>query len=219
MNLVRWGLGEEQCLKLKRFVEMIVRWPGNLTGWSEAEVWDKGVRQSLEILSLPVSPRLAVDIGSGAGFPGLVLAIAREETQWTLIDSRRRRTEFLSAVVEELGLGHVRVVAARAEEFIRSEPSVRESVELVTLRAVGSVRMSVELGLPFLGAGGLCVLPRGSRGIVEMEQEQAWIAELGGQWVAPSSGMRSLEEGILTVIRKVRKTPPQYPRKGHRLGK
>jgi 16S rRNA (guanine527-N7)-methyltransferase len=177
----------------------------------------------LEILPvLGTTSGQGLDIGSGAGFPGLVLAVVRPDWAWTLLEARGRRAAFLEGTIRALGVSHVAVVAARAEEWIREVPDQRERFDVVTLRAVGGARMSLELGLPFVKVGGKLVLVKSFEGRQEVEAERAWMEELGGHLVEWRGGPLRDERGRpdqIGVVAKVQRTPLAYPRRAAKLGR
>lgn len=153
------GLLEDRLVetRLEKLVELVLKAPFNITGFRTAEaLWIHGVYDAIETLQGVnlTGMKIAVDIGSGAGFPGLVLAILTAETSWTLIESREKRAEYLKYMVEDLDLGNVSVLHGRAEEIVRNETGIRECADLVTARAVGSFRVTLELAVPYMKVGG-----------------------------------------------------------------
>jgi 16S rRNA (guanine527-N7)-methyltransferase len=167
-----------------------------------------------------------VDIGSGAGFPGLVLAIACPDLKVTLLESIAKKTRFLQAVVDALGQGkRVTVINARAED-LASDNRFRESFDFATARAVGSSDLVLELALPLIRLGGAALLQK-SRAQAEAEMARAGRAApiLGGgrpELVIPD--VEALGRGhVIMAVPKVSKTSPRYPRsmaqmKRHGLG-
>lgn len=167
-----------------------------------------------------------VDIGSGAGFPGLALAIACPHLAVTLLESIAKKTKFLQSVVDVLGEGkRVTVINARAED-LASDNRFRESFDFATVRAVGSSDLVLELALPLVRLGGTALLQK-SRAQVEDEMVRAGRAApiLGGgrpELVIPD--VKALErEHVIIAVRKVAQTSPRYPRsmaqmKRHGLG-
>lgn len=189
----------------------------NLTAWRGSVLWERGIHESLGLGAyLGADSGRAIDIGSGGGFPGMVLAIAYPGWRWTLLDSRRRRVEFLAAVVERLELGNVDLVAARAEEWIREDSTRREGFHVVTMRAVAPLDASLELGLPLVSLSGSLLLAAGTSGPEEMVQAQPWVEQLGGQvheWISPAPAVQAVQ------VIKVAPTPEVYPRRAKALGR
>jgi 16S rRNA (guanine527-N7)-methyltransferase len=181
-----------------------------------AEAVDVHVADSLS--ALPLLDRVATsgrvaDIGSGAGFPGLPIAIARAGLQVDLIESGRRKCEFIEAAARALDMDNVAVVNARAEEWARKEG--REGYDVALARAVAPLATLAEYAAPLLAMGGALIAWKGERDAQE-EQEGASAAGTLGlrpasvERVRPYPGSRSHH---LHLYEKVRVTPPEYPRR------
>jgi 16S rRNA (guanine527-N7)-methyltransferase len=153
-----------------------------------------------------------IDVGTGAGFPGLPLAIHHPEIRVVLNDSTRKKTDFLHEAVEELGLTNVKPVWARAEELGR-DSAHRGRYNAVFARAVAHLRVLAEYALPLLKEGGVFVAMKGPGGALEVPDSERALHLLGGvvqsveSLVLPEAGERTL-----IVIRKTRPTPSRYPR-------
>lgn len=167
---------------------------------------------------LPVSaawhPLLCIDVGSGAGFPGIPLKIIRPELRLTLLEATQKKTAFLRHIVDLLELKDAEVVTARAEE-LGQDPHYRERYDVVLARAVAELPVLAEYCLPFARQGGRFVAQKGSDISAEVAQAQGAISLLGGtlkeirRLALPDlSGERSL-----VIINKVRPTPSEYPRR------
>ena len=156
--------------------------------------------------------RLA-DIGSGAGFPGLAIAIARPGWEVVSIEATGKKCEFQRAAVRELGLGNVEVIKGRAEELGRDE-RMREKFDAVTSRAVGSLAVNAELGVPLLKVGGRFFAWKGPKVEREWEKGRRMLERLGAgeaeMWGYELPGL----EGDFRIVEavKVRETPRGYPR-------
>ncbi len=160
------------------------------------------------------SPAL-IDIGTGAGFPGMVLAIALPRLRVTLCDSLAKRTAFLSRVAETLDLQNVEVLTARAEEL--GHTGRRESFDFATARAVTATRALCELCLPLLRVGGTLLAYKTARAADEIAEASNAARKLGGALLEPfdytlvdSHGKQAVMR--LQPIRKTAHTPPTYPR-------
>lgn len=155
-----------------------------------------------------------IDVGSGAGLPGLPLKLARPDIRLTLLDSVGKKTAFLVYVVARLGLRGVTVATGRAEELARV-PAHRERYDAVLARALAPLPVLLELCLPFARVGGRLVAHR--RGDLAAQQREAASAasQLGGRFRAPVPiGLRTGRgEYGLVVVDKVAPTPPAYPRR------
>jgi 16S rRNA (guanine527-N7)-methyltransferase len=213
-----WGLDldEVQLAQLARYAAELLAYNAhtNLTAiTAPAEVY---VRHFLDSLSLALhwgaAPDSLVDIGTGAGFPGLPLKILRPELALLLVDSVAKKTAFVSHMVELLGLQGVRVVAARAEELGR-DPRERERHAVVTARAVADLRVLAEYGLPLLRVGGRLLAPKGAGAGEEAAAAARAIERLGGELLGVEPVvLPGVEPRAVVVIAKVAPTDPRYPR-------
>ncbi len=157
------------------------------------------------------------DVGSGAGFPGLVLAIARPDIDVTLIEPTTKRTNFLEEVVSLCELDNVTVINGRAEDVV---VDLRESFDVVTARAVAYLDILSELCMPFVKIGGQFIAMKGSKGKEEVEISSKAIQTLGGK----VESMNEIEDEkmglrINVKIRKISKTHIKYPRNYGRIKK
>lgn len=168
--------------------------------------------ETLERLGALGSP--AIDIGSGAGFPGLAIKIARPEMQITLLEATEKKARFLNLVVQTLGLTGVEVINRRAEELAR-EAVHRGAYALALARAVAPLPVLVELGLPFLRLGGCLAAQKGSAASREVGEAANALRLCGGEVVAvegldvPAGGPAP----VLVLVRKTGDTPEEYPRR------
>ena len=157
------------------------------------------------------SDRRAVDVGTGAGFPGVPLRILCPDVRMTLLDSTGKRIDFLRETCAALGLGNVDCVHARAEEFAAEH---RESFDLAVSRAVAALPVLCELCLPLVKVGGQFLAMKSARSDGELEGAMDAIAALGGRladvvdYAIPGSDVTHR----VIVIDKVDRTPPRYPR-------
>ena len=151
-----------------------------------------------------------IDLGAGAGFPGLPIKIAHPTLQLALLESAAKKTAFLEEVVKRLALQDVAVVTGRAESAAR-EPAHREAYDLALARAVASLPVLVELALPFLRLGGVLAAPKGSRAAQEVAAAVPALRACGGHILSTER----LPDSSLTLIlvEKVAATPSTYPRR------
>lgn len=158
-------------------------------------------------------PSVAVDLGSGGGVPGLVLAIARPEVRWTLVDSVRKKVEVLHAFAHALALDNVEGIAERAEVLGR-DADRREQADLVTARACAALPVLLEYALPLLRVGGRLIAWKGPIGEEELTAGARAAAELGGgEPSVRSAGIAALGDHRFVVVEKVRTTAARYPRR------
>lgn len=155
-----------------------------------------------------------LDVGTGAGFPGMVLKIHAPETPLVLLDSTKKKLDFLAHLAEALGLAGVETLHARAEDAGRDRRH-RERYDLVTARAVAELRVLLELCLPFVRVGGAFLAMKGPRGDEEVAPAKRALSLLGGEIerVVPLSLPFGAGERRLILVRKRKPTLPAYPRK------
>lgn len=162
-----------------------------------------------------------IDVGSGAGFPGLPLAIARPDLQVTLLDSLQKRIGFLQAVVQELGLTNVRLIHSRAEDGGR-DSALREQFDLAVARAVAPLPVLCELLLPFVRVGGRMICYKGPSAQEELQAGQKAAHLLGGaqlEYLPVEIPSRPDWQHCLFLCQKKVKTVRQYPRKAGTPGR
>jgi 16S rRNA (guanine527-N7)-methyltransferase len=161
----------------------------------------------------PLRQMHLLDVGTGAGFPGIPLKIAAPRLKVTLMDGTGKKVTFLREIVAKLGLNQVEVVQGRAEEMGNS-PSYRGQFDLVTARAVASLNTLVEYLLPFVRRGGLAVVYKGAGAPQEFMEARRAIDLLGGEMVrlAPVKVPMLSEQRYVLLIKKQQATPERYPR-------
>ncbi len=223
------AIDEFQVSQFRRYLELLEEWNRSINLTAVKDPVD--IVEQLFIRSLRVAVpaggnvstagwfdgRRVIDIGSGAGFPGLPLKLALPGSEMTLLEANRRKCAFLEHVVSDLQLKGVTVVNARAEDAAR-DPEHREGYELATARGVASLAVLAEYILPFLQLGGVAVLPKGQElALTKAESDDASYAAdaLGAaptiiQAVAHPG--RSATDHIVYWL-KVKPTPDRYPRR------
>ncbi len=171
------------------------------------------------LLSLhPLQGKTVVDVGTGAGFPGMVLRILEPDFDLTLLDSLGKRITWLDETCREMGLGRVECVHARAEEFAAVR---REEFDVATSRAVADLPLLCELALPLVKLGGRFIAMKSVDSDEEIDRARGAIGQLGGKVAAvenytiPGTEVKHR----LVVIEKIRPTPPQFPRVWARIKK
>lgn len=212
-------LSDGQICQFLQYYEMLVEWNQimNLTAITEYdEVMKKHFVDSLSIVkAYPLKNGLSViDVGTGAGFPGLALKIAFPDIHVTLLDSLNKRIRFLDAVIEKLALKDIETIHGRAEDYARPD-KFREQYDLCVSRAVANLSTLSEYCLPFVRVGGHFVSYKSEKAAEEIETAAEAITLLGGdvetqaQFLLPDSDLNR----NLFVIKKVKKTSGKYPRK------
>lgn len=157
-----------------------------------------------------------IDVGTGAGFPGMVLKIARPDIRLTLLDSLNKRLIFLETVCNALGLDDVELIHSRAEDGSRTE--LRDRFDIAVSRAVASLNTLCEYDMPYVKVGGRFIAMKGKGSDEELQAARNAITTLGGEllqkhdFVLSDAGERSIIE-----IKKITETPSQYPRKSKQI--
>lgn len=219
------SLSDFQIQQFIVYYEMLTEWNQfmNLTAITEyEEVMKKHFIDSISLCkAFDVSKNIScIDVGTGAGFPGLALKIAYPGLQMTLLDSLNKRIQFLDAVIDKLTLTGVRTIHGRAEDFAKPG-KLRESFDLCVSRAVANLSTLSEYCLPFVKKGGHFISYKSEKITEEMESARNAIYVLGGEvkeqveFILPDSDIYR----NLFVIEKKRETPKKYPRKAGLPGK
>jgi len=192
--------------KLAELARLIDGWHGLVSG-PAADLID----DCLVLVDQLAGVDSLVDVGSGGGLPGLPLKIALPQLAVTLVEADGRKAAFLTDACARLGLGHVSVVARRAEDAAH-EPALRESFDVAVARALAPMPVLVELCLPFVRVGGRLLAQKTQA--VDVSAAGRAIQTLGG---APprvvAAATRARDAGVIVVVEKVAPTPAAYPRR------
>jgi 16S rRNA (guanine527-N7)-methyltransferase len=190
----------------------------NLTAITEPrEVEVKHLLDCLVLCGLPELRGAVADVGTGAGFPGVVVKISRPELRLTLIDATAKKLRFVEAACAELDIS-VQTSHGRAEELARGR--LREAFDTVVARAVAPLDRLAEYCLPLVKVGGFLLAMKGPDAVAELSGSAAAIAQLGGKagegarFVLPGGAER-----MVVKIKKISQTPPKYPRNGKNIAK
>ena len=206
---------EEQMQKFFFYMELLLEWNQkmNLTAITDPkEIILKHFIDSMTISPYIKQEKKVIDVGTGAGFPGIPLAIICPNTSFTLIDALNKRISFLKEVVTKLQLSNVVVEHARAEDFAKEN---REKYDIATSRAVANLPVLLEYLLPFVKKEGKCICMKGPNIQEELDEAKKAITVLGGELekVDYFHLMDTEIERNNVVIKKIKNTPLQYPRK------
>lgn len=212
-------LYEKQISQFMTYYDLLVEWNSfmNLTAITEFnEVIDKHFIDSLAICEYVdfKNGDSLIDIGTGAGFPGIPLKIVFPELRITLLDSLNKRIKFLDTVIESLGLENVETIHGRAEDFAKQQ-SYREKYDFVISRAVANLATLSELCIPFAKEDKYFISYKAEKCNEELEDAKKAISILGGkvekqiEYKLPDTDMNR----NLLLIKKVKSTPKKYPRK------
>ena len=212
-------LNDKQVEQFIKYHEILVEWNSfmNLTGITEyEEVVQKHFVDSLALCKAINVNDVSnlIDIGTGAGFPGIPLKIAYPHLKVTLLDSLQKRIKFLDEVVNQLGLEEVETIHGRAEDF--AKPSMkRESYDVVVSRAVANLASLSEYCLPYVKVGGYFIPYKSGKVDEELEESKKAVFLLGGKieeevkFMLPDSDISR----SLIKVKKVNATPKKFPRK------
>ncbi len=217
------SLNREQTEKLEIFERLLLEWNKkmNLTAITDSEgIAVKHFYDSLTPLMHVDIPKnsTVIDVGTGAGFPSIPLAIVRSDLSFTLLDSLNKRLVFLGEVARELGI-KVRLIHMRAEDAAR-DAELREKFDVSISRAVAAMPVLCEYCIPFVKKGGMFIAMKGANADIEMAQSENAVRLLGGEvekeirLTLPDGSERAIE-----VIRKKNFTPKAYPRHGSKISK
>ena len=214
-------LTERQIEQFYNYYELLIHWNSmiNLTAITQLdEVVTKHFVDSLSLKKIIVDigqkSQSLIDVGTGAGFPGIPLKIALPHLKVTLLDSLNKRLKFLNEVIEKLGLEGIETVHGRAEDGAK-KPELREAFDLSVTRAVARISVISEYCLPYVKTGGYFAAYKSGKAAEELEEGKKAIAVLGGkvekteEFLLPDSDM----ERTILLIKKVKNTPKKYPRK------
>lgn len=211
-------LAPQQLDLLKRYLDLLAaaNRQMNLTAIEdESEMVRKHLLDSLLVARRVTPHGSLLDVGSGAGLPGIPLAVALVDLKVTLLDSVAKKVGFLNEAVRILGLdSRVTALVDRAERAGHA-PGMRESYDAVISRAVARLNVLSEYCLPFVRIGGVFLAMKGAAGEEEVAEARGAVAQLGGRlagierWQLPHAG----EQRTLIVIEKIKNTPKGFPRR------
>ena len=212
-GLTQLGLPTEGIPALERYAELLVEKNKvmNLTAITEPErVAELHFLDSLALLNLTdFQGKKVIDVGCGAGLPGVPLKVGEQSIDLTLLDSLGKRMDWLREILPQLGV-QAEVVTARAEEAVVQR---RESYDIAVSRAVARLNMLCELCLPYVKVGGVFLAMKGALAEEETAEAAKAIRTLGGELDRIAEYPIAGAMHRVAVIRKVKKTPPAYPRR------
>lgn len=209
-------LTKKQIEKFYNYMNLLLEWNEkiNLTAIIEPkEVILKHFVDSLTIAKYIKENEKLIDVGTGAGFPGIPLSIVKENTDIVLLDSLNKRINFLEEIKQNLKLKNITTIHGRAEEFGKNKKE-REIYDIATSRAVAPLNILLEYLLPLVKVGGKAICMKGSN-IEEIENAKNALEILGGkiekieEITLPNSDIKR----NIIIVKKVKNTPSKYPRK------
>ena len=210
-------LNEEQLEKLYMYMDILLEWNQkmNLTAITDKkEIILKHFVDSLTINKYIDKNKSIIDVGTGAGFPGIPIKIIRDDVEIVLVDSLNKRINFLNEVINKLELKNIKAIHARAEEIGKTE-EYREKFDISTSRAVANLSTLSEYLIPLVKINGKCICIKGPDINEEIEQSKVAIKTLGGKiediksFKLPNSDFSR----NIVIVKKISKTDKKYPRK------
>ena len=213
------AFSDAQLEQFEIFYKLVVEWNEKINLTAITDEKDFAVKHIIDSVSLWeeekfISTKKIIDVGTGAGFPGLPLKIFKPELEIVLLDSLSKRVEFLKKVVAELNLQNVVCVHGRAEDFARQK-DFREQFDLAVTRAVSRLNVIAEYCLPFVKVGGIFVALKGKKFLEEISEAKSAVKILGGgeinfvEKILPNLP----DKRAVIYIDKIKSTQKNFPRK------
>ena len=217
MEYLNININEYQIFQLYNYMNLLIEWNKkiNLTAIiNPDDIIIKHFIDSITITKFIETNSKIIDVGTGAGFPGLPIKIIRRDTEITLMDSLNKRILFLEEIINNLNLEKISTVHSRAEDLGRDK-EYRQKFDNATSRAVAPLNYLLEYMMPFVKVGGSCICMKGANYQEELKEAEKAIFKLGGEL----KNIEKLElpqtdiERNIIIIKKIKDTPNQYPRK------
>lgn len=217
LNEININIDEKTGESFYKYTKLLLEWNEkiNLTAIVEPkEIILKHFIDSLTIIKYIEPNKSVIDIGTGAGFPGIPVKIMREDLDITLLDSLNKRIHFLNEVIQKLELKNITAIHARIEEFAKNK-QYREAFDVATSRAVANLTTLSEYMLPMVDLKGMAICMKGSEIHEEVSKSKNSIKLLGGKIdkIEEFTLPKSDNGRNLILIKKERQTPGKYPRK------
>lgn len=176
---------EDQLLQFDMYISLLIEWNKKMNLTAIVQPERIIIEHFLDSLSILKESKIEdygsiIDVGTGAGFPGIPIKIMKPNINLVLLDSLKKRTEYLKAVRKELGLGDVKIIHTRAED-LGVNPEYREKFDIVVSRAVAPLRVLCEYCMPFAKVGGLFISYKGPGAQEELELARPCIGQMGGE--------------------------------------
>jgi 16S rRNA (guanine527-N7)-methyltransferase len=211
-------LSPAQLDQFARYAELLIEWNLRFNLTSIVDPRDIVIKHFLDSLSvirsIPPGPLKLIDVGAGAGLPGLPLKIARPDVTLTLLEATRKKCDFLKAVIDDLQLTEVQVINARAEEAGRLAEH-REQYDIALARGVAEMPTLLEYLLPLVKVGGFAVAQKSREVLPDVQRAELALTTLGGRLsdIVAVNVPELNEARYLVVVEKIAATPEKYPRR------
>jgi len=214
-------LSTQQLERFQRYMEVLIDWSERVSLTAVRD--EEGIQRRHFLESAALVRVLAdqgfslrehslIDVGSGSGVPGIPLKIVEPSIQLTLVEAKQRKSDFLSALLPELGMSDVTIVTKRAEEAAH-DPRYREEFDFATAKALAPLRTLAELTLPFVRMGGLVIAPKGKEAEAEVKEARVALETLNGSVRAVEPIPLAQPEQFVVLIDKELPTPDRFPRR------
>lgn len=223
LNKVEISFHEEQIQKFYQYMNLLIETNErmNLTAIViPQEIIIKHFIDSLTVLKYIKEEDRLIDIGTGAGFPGLPIKIASESVDITLLDSLNKRVLFLNEVIQNLKLKKVKAIHSRAEDFA-IKPDKRENYDVAVSRAVAPFNVLLEYMLPFVKVNGICICMKGPGIEEEIKTAEKALKVLGGE-IERIDSFNLIDTDMkrnIILVKKIKTTPRNFPRKAGKPSK
>jgi 16S rRNA (guanine527-N7)-methyltransferase len=207
-----------QLDQFSRYADLLIEWNLRFNLTSIVEPRDIVIKHFLDSLSairlIPPGPIKLIDVGAGAGLPGLPIKLVRSDVSLTLLEATRKKCDFLKAVVDDLQLTGVSIVNGRAEEAGRAVEH-REIYDVAIARGVAAMPTLLEYLLPFVQVGGMALAQKSKEVLNDVQHAELALTTLGGRLrdIVPVSVPELNEVRYLVVVEKIDRTPEKYPRR------
>ena len=219
-SLIGYTLSREQCSKLKIFEDELIKWNEHISLTAIRDVDGVRTKHFLDSLTVLLAwerhnpPERVIDVGTGAGFPGLVLKLIWPGSKVTLVESVHKKADFCSHIVDLLELDEVEVLAERAED-VGQDAAHRQAYDLAVARAVARMPILMEYLLPLVHRNGVVMAMKGESAPAEAQLADRAIHLMGGKLhrLVKIELPSVVEERFIVVVKKVARTPEDYPRK------
>lgn len=214
---INLDIDKSKIVKFYEYMNLLLEWNEKINLTAITEQNDIILKHFIDCLTIKKYLKdndKIVDIGTGAGFPGIPLAIMSEANKFTLVDSLNKRVNFLNDVKEKIDLKNIEAIHSRAEEFGQNK-IYREKYDIAVSRAVANLSVLLEYLLPTVKVGGKIICMKGSQVQDEINEAKYALKELGGvikltdEFCLPETDMKR----NIIVIEKIKNTPKKYPRK------
>ena len=214
-KIINVMLNSEQIQQFYTYMQELIEWNNkiNLTAITEPEeIIKKHFADCLSIIKYLKDNDKIIDVGTGAGFPGIPIKIANNTLNITLLDSLNKRINFLDEIIKKLNLSNIEAVHSRAEEYVAKNK--RESYDVAVSRAVAELPTLLEYLMPYVKLNGICICMKGPKALEEIEKSKKAIEILGGKLekIENIKIEEDMERNII-IIKKIKNTPKAYPRK------